>query len=82
MLLRPGAKEFIEELSIFYDVVLWTASLKEYAMPVMDFVDPEKKVMERLFRESCTIIKGGLTKDLNILGRDLKDIIIVDVSIY
>ena len=51
-------------------------------MPVMDFIDPENKVTERLFRETCTIIKGGLTKDLTKLGRDLKDIIIVDVSLY
>lgn len=51
-------------------------------MPVMDFIDPDKKAIERLFRESCTIIKGGLTKDLNKLGRDLKDVIIVDVSIH
>ncbi|CAD8097640.1 unnamed protein product [Paramecium primaurelia] len=47
----------------------------------MDFVDPNKKAIERLYRENCTIIKGGLTKDLNKLGRDLKDIIIVDNSI-
>ncbi|CAD8203485.1 unnamed protein product [Paramecium octaurelia] len=81
VLVRPGAKQFIDELSNFYDIILWTASLKEYAQPVMDFVDPNKKAIDRLFRESCTIIKGGLTKDLSILGRDLKDIIIVDNSI-
>lgn len=34
----------------------------------------------RLYRDSCTPIKGGLTKNLAILGRDLKDILIVDVK--
>lgn len=63
----------------YYDIVLWTASLKEYAMPVMDYIDPERKAVERLFRDSCTQYKGGLTKDLNKLGRDLKDVLIVDV---
>ncbi|CAD8091996.1 unnamed protein product [Paramecium primaurelia] len=81
VIVRPGVKQFIDELNNFYDIILWTASLKEYAMPVMDYIDPDKKAIERLFRESCTIIKGGLTKDLNKLGRDLKDIVIVDNSI-
>ncbi|CAK72842.1 unnamed protein product (macronuclear) [Paramecium tetraurelia] len=77
---RPGVEAFIESLSEYFDVVLWTASLKEYADPVMDIIDPQKRIQTRLYRESCTPIKGGLTKNLKKLGRSLKDVIIIDNS--
>ncbi|CAD8095196.1 unnamed protein product [Paramecium sonneborni] len=82
VIIRPGVKKFIDQLNNFYDIVFWTASLKEYAMPVMDYIDPDRKAVERLFRDSCTPLKNGLTKDLTKLGRDLKDVIIVDNSIF
>lgn len=50
-------------------------------MPVMDYIDPDRKAIERLFRDSCTSLKNGLTKDLTKLGRDLKDVVIVDVRL-
>jgi RNA polymerase II subunit A small phosphatase-like protein len=55
--IRPGAEAFIEQLSEFYDIILWTASLREYADPVMDFIDPNKRAIGRLYRESCTPIQ-------------------------
>ncbi|CAD8076810.1 unnamed protein product [Paramecium sonneborni] len=77
---RPGVEAFVESLSEYFDVVLWTASLREYADPVIDIIDPQKRISTRLYRESCTNIKGGLTKNLNILGRNLKEVLIIDNS--
>ncbi|CAD8178153.1 unnamed protein product [Paramecium octaurelia] len=82
VIVRPGIKQFFDQLNQFYDIILWTASLKEYAMPVMDYIDPDRKAVERLFRDSCTPFKNGLTKDLTKLGRDLKDVVIVDNSVF
>lgn len=62
-----------------YDIILWTASLKEYADPVMDRIDINRRAVKRLFRESCTLLASGLTKDLAILDLNLKDVIIIDV---
>ncbi len=79
VIVRPGATEFIESMNEYYDIILWTASLREYADPVMDKIDPNRRAINRLFRESCTVISSGLTKDLSILDISLKDIIIIDV---
>ncbi|CAD8119450.1 unnamed protein product [Paramecium sonneborni] len=79
--IRPGVYEFIEQLYEYYDIVFWTASLQEYADPVMDFIDPNHRAIGRMYRDSCTPLQIGLTKNLNKLGRDLKDIIIIDNSL-
>ncbi|CAK88433.1 unnamed protein product (macronuclear) [Paramecium tetraurelia] len=82
VIVRPGVKKFIEQLNHFYDIIFWTASIKEYAMAVIDYIDPDGKAVERLFRDSCTPLKNSFTKDLTKLGRDLKDVIIVDNSVF
>lgn len=80
MIIRPGAKNFIEVMSEYFDIVLWTASLREYADPVMDQIDTSKKATMRLFRENCTLLTTGLTKNLINLDLNLKDVIIIDVN--
>ncbi|CAD8047154.1 unnamed protein product [Paramecium primaurelia] len=77
---RPGVENFIDTLSEYFEIIMWTASLKEYADPVMDIIDPSRRALTRLYRESCTPIQGGLTKNLSKLGRNLKDVIIIDNS--
>ena len=48
-----------------YEVIVYTASLKKYADPVMDFLDPKSLCAFRLFREHCTFFNGILVKDLS-----------------
>lgn len=54
--MRPGAYEFLKNLSIHYDIILFTASIKEYADPVMDKLDPMRFAIGRMFREHCVMI--------------------------
>lgn len=52
----------------------------QYADPVADLLDRWGVFRARLFRESCVFHRGNYVKDLNKLGRDLQQIIIVDNS--
>ena len=63
-----------------YEIVIFTASLSKYADPLLDIIDKQGFCPFRLFREHCTLINTAFVKDLKKLGRDLKDIIIVDNS--
>eukprot|EP00826_Nyctotherus_ovalis_P034091 TRINITY_DN2797_c0_g1_i1.p1 TRINITY_DN2797_c0_g1~~TRINITY_DN2797_c0_g1_i1.p1 ORF type:complete len:288 (+),score=63.14 TRINITY_DN2797_c0_g1_i1:633-1496(+) len=63
-----------------YEVVAFTASLEDYGRLVLDELDPERKICYRLFRGSCSLVRGGVVKNLARLGRDLKDVVIVDNS--
>jgi len=61
-----------------YEVVFFTASISNYADKVLNELDPEHKAPYRLFRQHCTLINSNFVKNLSQLGRDLKDVIIVD----
>jgi RNA polymerase II subunit A small phosphatase-like protein len=78
---RPFIDEFLKRVSQLFEVVVFTASLSEYADPVLDELDPDSsKVHHRLFREHCSNTNGLFVKDLSLLGRPLQRIAIVDNS--
>lgn len=77
---RPGVDEFLRKVALSYEVVVFTASLPQYAEPLMDRLDPNGCCAWRLFRESCTICDGVYVKDLGKLGRDLRKVLIIDNS--
>ena len=78
--IRPGAEDFIKELSEFYEIVIFTASVKCYADLVIKGIDVENKVSAKLYREHTMKIGSSNIKDLDKLGRDLQKVIIVDNS--
>jgi predicted secreted acid phosphatase len=43
VLVRPGAEEFIKKVSKLYEVIIFTASIAKYALPLLDILDNEKK---------------------------------------
>jgi RNA polymerase II subunit A small phosphatase-like protein len=77
--MRPGLDEFLEEVAEYYEVVVFTASMAKYADPVLDRIDKRGCISHRLFREHCVMHRGAYVKDLARLGRDLTNVVIVDV---
>jgi len=77
---RPGVDEFLIQAAQMYEVVVYTASMAKYANPLLDELDTKNVVAFRLFREACTRHTSGYMKDLSKLGRDLKQVIIIDNS--
>ena len=75
---RPGAKDFIRKMNKFYELIIFTASKPEYANPIINLIDERQLCSHKLFRDHCSLFNKKLIKDLTKLGRDLKDIIIVD----
>ena len=79
-MMRPGVREFLREMAPIYELVLFTAGMKQYADAVMERVDVDGLVRHRLYRDACRLHQGGLVKDLGLLGRSLRDVVIVDNS--
>lgn len=77
---RPGAREFLEYMTKYYEVCIFTASMSSYASVVIDELDKNRYQFYKFYREHCRYSKENnlYIKDLSRLGRDLKDVIIVD----
>ena len=80
---RPHVFSFLKNMSEFYELCIFTASNPNYAIPVIDTLDPNHTYIKgRFFRDSClNNDKGYWIKDLSMFkDRTLKDIMIVDNS--
>ncbi|KAF2875231.1 HAD-like domain-containing protein [Massariosphaeria phaeospora] len=77
---RPGVDAFMKRVGELYEVVVFTASVSKYGDPLLDQLDIHGVVHHRLFRESCYNHQGNYVKDLSQIGRDLREIIIIDNS--
>jgi len=78
--LRPGLKDFLHRLSVFAELILFSAAVGSYGNALLDLIDPTRTLFSRrLFRES-TVCSGvyRYVKDLTKLGRDLNRTVIVD----
>ncbi|GMN43476.1 hypothetical protein TIFTF001_012680 [Ficus carica] len=78
VLKRPGVDELLESLAAKYEVVVFTAGLREYASLVLDRLDRKSLIAHRLYRDACKEVDGRLVKDLSDSGRDLRRVVIVD----
>lgn len=82
--IRPGVQEMLEKLSKIYEIVIFTASQQSYADKIIDYIDSKQKnVHHRLYRNNCIRSTSNIyIKDLRVVDRDLKNVIIVDNSPY
>jgi Dullard-like phosphatase family protein len=80
VLFRPHAREFLKKVAQLFEVVIFTASQKNYADFIIDKLDIDNCVSHRLYRDHCVSIKKRYVKNLSLIGRDLKNVIIVDNS--
>ncbi|KAJ1677334.1 Nuclear envelope morphology protein 1, partial [Spiromyces aspiralis] len=80
---RPHVDYFLRKacVSEWYKVVVFTASMPEYADPVVDFLDPNNKfISARYFRDSCIPHNSSYAKDLRVVDPDLSQVILIDNS--
>ena len=77
-LVRPGCVPFIETMAKYYEIVIFTAALQEYADQVIDQIDVGNNIKYRLYRQHTSQNGPFLVKDLSLLGRDINRTIIID----
>ena len=77
-LIRPNAEEFLKEMSKYYEIVIFTAAMQDYADWVIDQIDPEGYIQYRLYRQHALPWGSIYIKDLSRIGRDISKMIIVD----
>ena len=81
--LRPNVREFLINVKEYFDIALFTASIKPYADAVISLIDPSNEIFSfKLYRESCIKVGKAYIKDLRIINREMSSLIIVDNSLY
>jgi Dullard-like phosphatase family protein len=78
VLKRPFLEEFLKEMSYLYEILVFTASLAEYAEPLLEILDKNKIIKYKLNRSHCLFYQGTYIKDLKVINRNIKDLIIID----
>ncbi|XP_053710146.1 mitochondrial import inner membrane translocase subunit TIM50 [Synchiropus splendidus] len=75
---RPGIDFLFQQLSPYYEIVIFTAETGMTAYPLIDSIDPQGFVMYRLFRDATRYMEGHHVKDVSCLNRDTSRVIVVD----
>lgn len=78
---RPHCDDFLRKVCKWYKLVIFTASVQEYADPVIDWLEQERKFfVGRYYRQHCTFRNGAYIKDLSSVEPDLSKVMILDNS--
>lgn len=90
---RPCCDYFLKEIANWFDLQIFTASVQEYADPIIDWLESEivtskatplgPLFLKRYYRNDCTYRKGvGYVKDLSKFfpREELKNVLILDNS--
>lgn len=78
---RPHCDDFLRKACKWYNLVVFTASVQEYADPVIDWLEQERQYFSgRYYRQHCTFRNGAYIKDLSSVEPDLSKVMILDNS--
>ncbi|XP_064786656.1 CTD nuclear envelope phosphatase 1A-like isoform X1 [Oncorhynchus masou masou] len=78
---RPHVDFFLEVVSQWYELVVFTASMEIYGSAVSDKLDKDRDILKRrYYRQHCTLDLGSYIKDLSVVHNDLSSVVILDNS--
>lgn len=78
---RPYLTNFLYQMSKYYEIVVFTASTRQYADPIIDILDSDGVISRRFFRDSCIERNGTFVKDISkVAPKGLKRTVIIDNS--
>ncbi|KAJ0230393.1 Mitochondrial import inner membrane translocase subunit TIM50 [Hirschfeldia incana] len=79
---RPGVDAFLEHLSKFYEIVVYSDQMEMYVGPVCEKLDPNGYIRYKLARGATKYENGKHFRDLSKLNRDPKRILYVSGNAF
>lgn len=77
---RPHLDNFLNTMSQFCDIHIYTAATKEYADKIIDYIDKNKLIVKRYYRSDCINVANMFYKDVGKYNFEEKRLIIIDDS--
>ena len=80
IILRPCLLEFLHEMKPLFELILFSSGTADYVNPIIKIIEKNEKYFDHiLYRHHITLDDdGNNVKNLDLIGRDLKNIIIID----
>ena len=80
IILRPCLSEFLHEMKPLFELILFSSGTPDYVDPIIKIIEKNEKYFDHiLYRHHITLDDdGNNVKNLDLIGRDLKKIIIID----
>ena len=75
---RPGLFDFLEKIHDLYEIIIFTASKRNYAYSIIDKIDYNNYISHILHKKYILYENGSPIKKLDLIGRDLNKLIFVD----
>ncbi|KAH8301213.1 hypothetical protein KR018_007927, partial [Drosophila ironensis] len=78
---RPHVDIFLDCVSYWYDLEIFTTADEIHAGPILDYLDGGRRILRRRrFGNDCIIYGGRMVKDLSKVSRNFGNIILLDCS--
>ena len=80
IILRPSLQEFLHDMKPLFELIIFSSATQDYVDPIIKIIEKKEKFFDHiLYREHITLDEdGNNVKDLDLIGRDLKNVIIID----
>ena len=80
LILRPGLHEFLHDMKLLYELILFSSGTQDYVEPIVKKIEKNEKYFDYvLYRNHMTTDENGeRIKNLNLIGRNLNSVIIID----
>ena len=76
---RPYLDSFLQKVKEKYELIVFTSGTKDYADPLEDAIEQDRKYFDaRLYRQHTIVCGKDIVKDISRIGRPLDKIIIVE----
>ncbi|KAH8416293.1 hypothetical protein KR222_003209, partial [Zaprionus bogoriensis] len=78
---RPHVDFFLDRVSQWYNIYVFTTATETYASRVLDYLDAGRNILNRrLYRQDCIDICGMRAKFVSMCHRDLANVLLLDDS--
>ncbi|KAH8239928.1 hypothetical protein KR032_009404, partial [Drosophila birchii] len=78
---RPHVDRFLNYVSRWYDLVVFTCGTEDYASPILDFLDNGRGILtERFYRHNTVDVAGLKAKYISLCSPDIANVLLLDNS--
>ena len=80
IILRPYLQEFLYDMKSIYELIIFSENSEEYVQPIIDIIQKKENYFDYVICKPFISydINGHEIKDISLLGRDLKNVIVID----